>query len=200
MAVVRQTLMGGPGRSSSVTRIYFVSALFAAWLFNGSATAQEPRTTSQETFVASVRIENIDKSTRWLTVRSDAGTTFTVAVVPEVKIFDELKVGDTISVRYVESLVVAVRPGTKLQAATDTTAAAQRGAPSGRGEVVQQSRMVVTIERVDVPKRLVVYRTADNQSLTRRVADTKLLDGLKAGDVVEVTFTRERAIEIKKGR
>ena len=116
------------------------------------ATAQEPRTTSQETFVASVRIEKIDKSTRWLTVRSDAGTTFTVAVVPEVKIFDELKVGDRISVRYVESVVVAVRPGTKLQAPTDTTGAAQRGAPSGRGEVVQQTRMVVTIERVDVPE------------------------------------------------
>ena len=183
-----------------MTRLHIVWAVVASLLFSGSATAQEPRTTSQETFVASVRIEKIDKSTRFLDVRSDAGTTFTVSVAPEVKIFDELKVGDTISVRYVESVVVAVRPGAKLQGATDTTAAAQRGTPSGRGDVVQQTKTIVTIERVDVAKRLVVYRTAENQSLTRRVADPKLLDGLKAGDVVEVTFTRERAIEIKKGK
>jgi Cu/Ag efflux protein CusF len=34
----------------------------------------------------------------------------------------------------------------------------------------------------------------------RSVADPALLQGLKAGDVIEVTFTRERALELARAQ
>ena len=34
----------------------------------------------------------------------------------------------------------------------------------------------------------------------RQVTNRKLLEGLKRGDTIEITYTRERAIEITKNR
>jgi hypothetical protein len=44
----------------------------------------------------------------------------------------------------------------------------------------------------------VTYKTADNRRVIRAVADPKLLDGLEPGDVIEVTLTRERVIELER--
>ena len=47
---------------------------------------------------------------------------------------------------------------------------------------------------------MITYKTADNRNVMRQVADRHLLDGLKTGDVIEITYTRERAIEIARSR
>jgi hypothetical protein len=46
--------------------------------------------------------------------------------------------------------------------------------------------------------QMVVYKGADNRQVQRQVRDPRLLDGLKAGDVVEITYTRERAIALER--
>jgi len=47
---------------------------------------------------------------------------------------------------------------------------------------------------------VIVYKTADNQHVTRAVVDPHLLDGVKAGDVLEITYTRERAVDLQRAR
>jgi len=69
---------------------------------------------------------------------------------------------------------------------------------SADADIMQQIKMVVTVDAIDPPKGLITYRTADNRLATRLVQDPKLLTGLKRGDVVEVTYTRERALELTK--
>jgi hypothetical protein len=64
--------------------------------------------------------------------------------------------------------------------------------------VVAQTKTVVTIESIDAPRLLVKYRTEYNQSFARVVSDKRLLEGLRPGDRVEVTLTRERAVDIKR--
>jgi hypothetical protein len=59
-------------------------------------------------------------------------------------------------------------------------------------------KAVVTIERVDLNTQTVVYKTGDNRSVIRYAVDRKLLENLKQGDVVEVTYTRQRAVELEK--
>jgi hypothetical protein len=111
---------------------------------------------------------------------------------------DELRSGDRVRVRVLESVVVAAaRPGGKPTVVTDTTAAArkERGSES---DVKQQLKATVTIESVDAQRQMVVYKAADNRSVTRLAVDPHLLDGLKKGDLVELTYTRERAIELEK--
>jgi hypothetical protein len=79
----------------------------------------------------------------------------------------------------------------------DTTAEARKASEGGT-DVQQQLKATVTIETVDIPAQVVVYIAGDNRRVMRTVVDPHLLDGLKKGDVVELTYTRERAIELEK--
>jgi len=120
-----------------------------------------------------------------------------VYVDPSVKTFGDLKVGDVITVRYVESVVVQVRSGAALSAPRDTTADAQK---AGNGQVFDQQTAVVKVEHIDRQGLSIEYRRQDRQKVIRPVQDKRLLEGLHVGDRIEVTFTRERAVSIEKVR
>ena len=158
--------------------------------------AQQPNTSVRTVAALSGRIDRIDNATRSLILRDGENQYQSVFVGPEVKIFNELKPGDQVTIRVQESVVVAARPNTRPTVLTDTTAAAKKENPSS--DVTQQLKAVVTIESVDAATSTIVYKTGDNRRVMRTVADPKLLEGLKASDVIEISYTRERAIEVER--
>jgi len=161
-----------------------------------AARAQPPNTSVRTVAALSGRIDRIDNATRSLILRTGDNQYQSVFVGPEVKIFNELKAGDDVTIRVQESVVVAMRPNTRPSVITDTTAAAKKASPSS--DVMQQLKAVVTVESVDPTTQIIIYKTGDNRRVMRAVADPKLLAGLKANDVIEITYTRERAVEIER--
>ena len=162
----------------------------------GSTTAQSPNTTSRETTVTGT-VDRIDRSSRTVTVRLGSNMLQTVHADPQITIFDELRVGDVITVRSTESVVVQVRPGAKLTDVQDTTEQARK---AGDDQVLQQLKTVVTIDEIDPQGLFVTYRTHDNQKIRRGVQDKKLLEGIRPGDRVEITSTLARAVSIERRR
>ena len=160
--------------------------------------SQEPKSTVREFVTVAGTVERVDRSARTLTIRTSANTTQMITVPPEVKLFDELQTGDRITVRLSEEVIVAVRPGAKPSAPVDTTTSATSRDPSGKSDVLQQLKATVTVESVDRRQNVVVYKTGDNRRVIRAVVEPRLLDGLKAGDVVEITYTRERAVDLQR--
>jgi hypothetical protein len=158
---------------------------------------QEPSKSERVVMAGTARVERVDTFGRSITVRTDQGVIHTVYVGPELNVFDQLRSGDTVTIRVVESVIVALKRGAKPTALTDTTAAARK-ASGGQSDVQQQLRAIVTIESVDVQAQVVVYIAGDNRRVMRNAVDPHLLEGLKKGDVVELTYTRERAIELQK--
>jgi hypothetical protein len=161
------------------------------------ALAQEPKTVTREVVLGSARVDRIDRFSRSLTLRTKEGLVQTVYVEPELKVFDEVRSGDTVTVRVVESVVVDVRPNARPTVVTDTTDAAKKEA-GGTADVLQQLKATVTVESIDAANQVIVYTMADRRQAMRQVADARLLKGLKQGDVIEVTYTRERAIALTK--
>src|SRR5687768_8803787 len=100
--------------------------------------AQAPTSSVREFVSLSGTVERIERSTRTLTLRTSASTTQVIDVPLEVKLFDELRTGDTITVRISEEVIVAVRPGAKLSEAVETTGTATSRDPSGKSAVLQQ--------------------------------------------------------------
>jgi len=170
-----------------------VAVLFSALL------VQEPRTSTRIVLAGSARIERIDVSTRSMTVRTPEGIVHTVYVPRDLKVFNELKTGDTVDVRVAEEVIVALNPRGRPTVLVDSTADARKAA-AGETEVLQQLKATVTIVSIDPQQQVVVYKTADNRQVMRQVADAKLLEGLKAGDVIDITYTRERAIDLSRSR
>jgi hypothetical protein len=159
-----------------------------------SSHAQAPNVvTSESTMTATV--DRIERSSRLVTFRGDDNVLRTIAVDPSIQIFDELHPRDVVKVRYVESIVVQVRPDAALRDVNDTTEAARK---AGKPDVFQQLKAVVKIERVDPQGLSVEYRTADGRKVLRPVSDKRLLEGVREGDRVEVTLTRERAVSIER--
>lgn len=158
------------------------------------APAQPPNVVTRESTVTAT-VERIERSSRVVTLRRDGSTLQDIYVDPKVAVFDDLKVGDVVTVRYLESVVVQVQPKAQPSEARDTTEDARKAAGD---QVIAQTKAVVTIENVDAATSLVTYRTQSNQQFVRVVNDKKILEGLKAGDRVEVTLTKERAIHIER--
>ena len=173
-----------------------LSILLLVALLSPGASAQPPNTVTRES-TTTAKVDRIERSSRVVTLRSDDNVYQTVYVDPQIKAFDTLKVGDVVTVRYTESVIVQVRPNAKPAAARDTTEEARK---AGKDQVVEQQNVTVTIERIDSQRLSVTYRTHDNRQIIHAVRDKSLLDGVREGDRVEITLTRARAVSIEPRR
>jgi hypothetical protein len=174
-----------------------LAALAIVLLAPARGAAQENRTT-RDTMALTATVERIDLFSRSLTVKASDGLTHVIYVGPELEVFRELQKGDAVVVRFVESVIVELTPGAKLTSLVDTTNDAKKAPEAAQGDVLQQIKAVVSIESVDLPMQVIVYKGADNRRVQRQVSDPRLLQGLKAGDVIEITYTRERAIDLQR--
>jgi len=161
------------------------------------AAAQENRST-RNVMALTGTVERIDTFSRSLTVKASDGITHVIYVGPELEVFRELQRGDAIVVRIVESVILEATPGAKLTSLVDTTNDAKKAPDAAQGDVLQQIKAVVSIESIDLTTHVIVYKGADNRLVQRQVTDPRLLEGLKAGDVIEITYTRERAIDLHR--
>jgi hypothetical protein len=162
----------------------------------GTAAAQPANTASRESTTVGA-VQKIERSSRVITLRSEGNVLQTLYVDPELLAFNELKVGDVVTVRYTESIVVQVRPGAALTDVRDTTGQARA---AGDEDVLEQLKAVVTIEDIDSQGLFLTYRTKDHRRVRHAVRDKTLLEGVRPGDRVEVTRTRARAVSIEHRR
>src|SRR5687768_12050692 len=139
-------------------------------------------------------ITAIDKPTRSLTLRSANGDEETVTVDSAVVRFDQLNVGDTIKATYSESLVVRLRkPDTAAPA--DTAAVTASRTPDVPGATIGAVvTATVTVKAVDMTDGSITVAARDGRTRTRRVADKKNLEGIKAGDTLDITYTQSLLI------
>ena len=108
--------------------------------------------------------------------------------------------GDRVTIRFYDSYIVDVTPAARMAPLADTTAEAKKTLDRADADVIQQTTMTVTVDAIDAANRVVSYHGYDNRPVMRQVQHPQLIEGLKAGDVVTITYTRARAATIEKGR
>jgi hypothetical protein len=78
----------------------------------GAVVAREPgKVAMAEAVRVSATVQAIEKDTRLVTLKRKDGSTFVVTAGPEVKNFDQIKVGDEVVLRYVEALTLELKKG-----------------------------------------------------------------------------------------
>jgi hypothetical protein len=164
-----------------------------------ACTLQASEVTHQVSVISGV-VDRIDRAGRLVTVRSADGLQTPIYAGPDLPVFDQLARGDRVTIRFYDSYIVEATPGERLTSVQDTTADAQKKFDTGDTSVLQQLRMVVTIDEIDLRNNTVTYHDVTNRRVMRGVQQPKLLDGLKRGDVVTITYTRARAASIEKAR
>jgi Cu/Ag efflux protein CusF len=149
----------------------------------------------------SATIVAIDHTSRTVTLKDAQGHLEDFHAGEEVKRFNELKVGDSVTFSYHAAVVYQIlKPGataTPVQGGTQTV----RGqGPKPSGAVTQQRQATVTIESIDPAIPSVTVRTADGHSMSAKVEDKKNIEGLKVGDKVTVTFTEAWMITVEAAK
>ena len=162
------------------------------------ARAQKPVTVT-DAVELTTKIEAIDHTSRMVTLKDKDGDTETIYCGPEVKRFDELKVGDTVTFRYQESLALAIRkPGQPSGLPAKTGPAVTRGTgPKPGGTLAQQETATVTIKAIDAKVPSVTVLTEGGRTMSFKVEDPKNLKDVKVGDKVEITYTEAVMISVK---
>jgi len=157
----------------------------------GAALAQRAVTKSQ-TLHETATIQAIDQTSRAVTLRFKDGDEETFTAGPEIKRFNEFKVGDSVDMTYVASIVVQVqKPGaSSAPAGTTGEAAITRGrGPNPSGTMSAQVKMTVTVKSVDPAVPSITVVTDDGRTVTRKIEDKKNLEGVKPGDKLDITYT-----------
>ena len=152
--------------------------------------AQQPITKSQ-TVKATATIVAIDSTSRTVVLRTANGEEDSFSLGPDVKRFNELKVGDKINVSFVESLVVMVqRPGTSAKPSTAAAAVTPGSGKTPSATISGQLTTTVTVKAIDPAVPSVTVTTADGRTVTRKIENKKNLEGIKVGDKLDLTYTQ----------
>jgi len=109
-------------------------------------------------------VQKINKKTREVTLRRQDGSVMSVVVGPEVRNFDQIKVGDIVEAKTIELLAVAIEPATtQVRERRETTGRGDTRSALGEKPAATTQRtveIVATVQEIDRKARIVTVKGA----------------------------------------
>ena len=165
------------------------AGMLAIAMFVATVAVAQIKTLPGESITATATVDAIERNSRMLTLKRPDGTMETIRVPAEVKRFDALKVGDTITATYYENVVLRVmKPGEK-----DVDSSGESLTPTGGvrpgATAAAQRRITATITAIDPKIPSITLSGPNNWTYSSRVEDKAALKQVKVGDRLEITWT-----------
>jgi len=151
----------------------------------------------QQTVTMQARVVGIDRADRIVTLKGSTGDTVDVVCGDEVRNFDQIKLGDQVTTRYVESLYLELK---KTSTGVRERVEAEAGARAKLGErpagmAVREVVILADVTDVD-PKNQTITLRGPKKSVTLPVKNPDQFKVVKKGDQVEATYTQAFAISV----
>lgn len=153
--------------------------------------------TQSQTITLSGTVETIDQSRRTLNIKKTDGSFETVEVPASAKRFDELKVGDRVTVTYNNTVSARLKPPGEAEVDTgrQTSTMGQEARPGGATAV--QRTMTATVSAIDKGSSTISVVGPNGWKYSRRVVDPTVLDKVKVGDKVDLTWNTDMAVTVQ---
>jgi Cu/Ag efflux protein CusF len=165
----------------------------------GTATAQErsvSKTLTGETKTVTATVEAIERSSRSVTLKEENGEYSEITVPDEVKRFDTLKVGDKVTAKYYENIVLRLKlPGEKAVDRDTEAVTPGTGAKAG-GTAATQRTITATITHIDPKVPSISFSGPNGWKYSSRVEDKEALKKVKVGDRMDITWTTAVLISV----
>ena len=183
-----------------------IQALALAALFVVAGCAHKPPepviVDSQDHVTATV--ESIDPSTRVVGLRGPHGLVY-VEAGPEVRNFDQVRVGDQVHVAYYEAIAAQFKRKDAAGSAPQETVEAYRAPPGSRpaAAVGHTISTTVKIQSVDTSFNTVTFQNQDGSVHTAAVNTPQgqaFIKGLHPGDEVDVAYSEAVAVAVTAAR
>ncbi len=160
---------------------------------------------TQKGMVSGGRVEQVtatvtavDAANRLVTLKGKKETD-TIKMGPEVKNFDQIKVGDVVRVTVSQGVVLSLQaPGAK--PVEPTVTASGQAAPIGArpaGDVKVGIKGTVTVTKIDMKTRMVTMTGPEGRAFKVKAAKDVQIDKLKVGDKVMAEYTESVGIAVE---
>ena len=148
---------------------------------------------------ASAKVEAIDAATRTVKLKMPNGETRSVVAGEEVRNFGQIKVGDTVNMKYAESLTLELKKDGKAVVGRTESSSMERAKPGEKPAAIAKREVtaVVDVMNVDAAKKVVTVKTASGEMVDLPVQDPEQLKLVKKGDKVQATYTQALAISLE---
>ncbi len=178
--------------------LLLVSAALAAETKAAKKPAEKPAGVVVDVVTVQATVESVDAAKRTVTFKMPSGIQRTVKAGPEVKNFDQIKPGDTLTARFLESVAVVVAKKGEAPAASEAQVVqvAAKGEKPG-AVVVNTLDITAVVEKIDYKNRVVSLKGPEG-NVRDFVVDksVKKFKNIKKGDDVFVRLTEAVAITI----
>lgn len=148
---------------------------------------------------AKYTVEAIDKETREVTLKDEAGVSSTVKCGPEVRNFDQIVVGDTLTIDLSQAVSIIVsdvkaEPSRVDMVELDRAELGEKPA----GTITTTVDAMATVEDIDYAARTVTLKGA-LKTMTVKVDEAAVnFDQVKKGDTVNITVIETMAVAVTK--
>lgn len=152
-----------------------------------------------ETSTVRATVTGIDAAKRGVTFVTPKGNKFSTKAGAEVENFDQIQIGDQLTVSVAEEVVIRMaKPGEKLEEfGTLTAELAPLGSKPGMNSV-ETNQVVAVVTSVNMKRRKATLTFADGQSKKFKVRPDIDLSRYKQGDRVVIAITETVAVSLKK--
>jgi hypothetical protein len=179
---------------------FVVGIVAAAVVMTGARMAvAQSKTIKAEMRVETGTVEAIEASTRTVTLKKTDGTFVTTIAGSEVKRFDEIKIGDKVTARYYETIVIMMKPNSEPGVDTRTTATTGSGQAMPGGTMARQRTITAVITAIDTAAPSISFKGPNGWTYSSRVQDTEALAKVKVGDRVDIVWTEAMLVSLEPG-
>jgi Cu/Ag efflux protein CusF len=178
-----------------------IGSLLAMAIGTAIAAQAQTKVIPGEMKTATATVESIEAASRTLTLKTEDGNYVTMTVPASVKKFDAIKVGDKLTAKYYDSLILRLKPPG--EAAVDTTSGGvtpTTGSTHPAGTMGAQRTITATITAIDPSVPTVTFSGPNNWKYTSRVEDKKALEKVKVGDRVDITWNEALLVSFDEGK
>jgi hypothetical protein len=146
-----------------------------------------------------VVVTAIDAKNRIVTVKGPAGGEFSVVVDPSVKGLANVKVGDTVTMKYYQAVALDFQKsdGIRMMTVSSAAGAGTKKTMPGVSDI-KQVTTVSNIWAINPAAGSVLVRGPLGHFVEVYLKDPKLLDGVKVGDQMKMTFTEAVAVSVQR--
>ena len=144
------------------------------------------------------KIAKIDASTRTVSLKKKDGKVVDLVVGEEARNFDQLKVGDTVTVEYQEALSLSLQKGSGPLAMQEREMS-ERSAPGAKpgGTVGREVTATADVVAVNATARTVTLKGPKGRTVDLMVDDPERLKNIKKGDRVQAVYTEALAVSVQ---
>ena len=157
----------------------------------------QTRTLPTQTITLTGTVETIDRDKRLVNIKTPDGKFETIDVPPAAKRFDELKVGDKVSITYNNTVSARLKPPGEaaVNTATGSSTAGQGERPGGTAAV--ERTMTATVSAIDKSASSISFTGPNGWKYSRRVVDPTVLDKVKVGDQIDITWNTDVTVTVQ---